>query len=273
MFKLACSPNRRLLIALLAAALAGCGGGGASSSDAAPAMEGSRETRSISSRNTGSQYPLSIYLPPASAGARSGLPVIFVLDGESWFETLVTIAEATRNRVIIVAVHTAGLRGRDFVPANGCTPGGGGHVAYFDFIRQELLPYVHSTVGGHPGQRALFGHSHGGSFVLHAMFAEAPGHHSFKSYLASDASVACMSGPAADWEQHYGAAYRELPLRLHLSYATLGNFFGNLNYADVITKRNYTGLTFTSQAYNGTHVGIVPYVLAGSLVFAFAGSP
>ncbi len=236
-------------------------------------MEGTRETRSISSRNTGTSYPLSIYLPPASAGPRSGLPVMLVLDGENWFETLVTIAESTRNRVIIVAVHTAGMRSRDFVPVNSCTSSGGGHVAYFDFIRQELMPFVESRIGGDPSQRALFGHSHGGSFVLYAMFAEASGQQSFKTYLASDASVSCMPGPAADWEQLYAAAYRDLPVRLHLSYATLGNFYANVAYADVIDKRHYGRLTFTSQVYNGTHSGIVPFVLADGMGFAFAGSP
>jgi hypothetical protein len=235
-------------------------------------MEGSRETGTITSRINGTTYPLNVYLPPASAGPRSGLPVVYVLDGESWFETLVGIAESTHTRIIIVAISTAGLRGRDFVPQNNCTPDGGGHTAYFNFIRQELIPHVEGTFGGSPSKRTLFGHSHGGMFVFYALFAQAPGQHTFKTYLASDASVGCTSA-AHEWEQSYATAYRELPVRLHVSYATQGNYAANLQFADVIARRNYERLTFTSQSYSGTHGGIVPQVLTDGIAFSLAGSP
>ena len=261
---------RHLAALLLGAALAGCGGG---SGDGGPAIEGSRESRTISSRSTGTDYALNIYLPPASAGPRASLPVVYVLDGESWFETLVGIVESARTRVIIVAIHSAGQRSHDFVPANSCTPNGGGHTAYFDFIRRELVPYVESSIGGSPSRRALFGHSHGGSFVLYAMFSEPPGQQSFKAYLASDASVSCMSTTAYGWERDYAAAHRELPVRLHASYATLGNHAANAEYTSVIAQRNYQALSFVAQAYGGTHGGIVPQVLADAIPFAVAGSP
>lgn len=255
---------------LLAILLAGCGGGG---DDDVPTMEGSREARTIRSSVTRTDYPLNIYLPPASAGPRSGLPVLYVLDGESWFDTLVGMVESTRQRVIIVGIGTAGQRARDFVPGNSCTSTGGGNAAYFDFIRQELIPYVESSFGGHPNQRALFGHSHGGSFVLYAMFSQAPGQHSFKAYLASDSSISCMSTTAYAWERDYAAAHGNLPVRLHLSYATQGNYTSNLDYAAAITQRNYANLAFVGQYYSGTHNGIVPQVLTDTLEFAFGGGP
>jgi enterochelin esterase-like enzyme len=261
---------RFLAFVLSAVLLAGCGGGG---DDGASPMEGSRESRIIRSSLTRTDYALNIYLPPASAGPRSDLPVIYVLDGESWFETLVGIAESTRQRVIIVAIGTSGQRGRDFVPANSCTPNGGGHVAYFNFIRQELIPHVQATVGGHPERRALFGHSHGGSFVLYAVFSEAPGQHSFKAYLASDSSISCMTTTANAWERDYANAYSELPVRLHQSYATQGNYTANVDYAAAIAQRNYADLTFVARSYSGTHNGIVPQVLTDTLGFAFAGGP
>lgn len=267
--------SRRSLVrwaaaALTASVLAACGGGG---DDAGPTMEGSRQSATIRSSGTGTTYPLNIYLPPASAGPRSDLPVMYVLDGESWFDTLVAIAESTRQRVIIVGVGTSGQRARDFVPVNSCTPTGGGHVAYFDFIRQELIPYVESTVGGHPARRALFGHSHGGSFVLYAMFSQAPGQHSFKTYLASDSSISCMPTTASGWESDYAAAYSTLPVRLHLSYASQGNYNPNVDYAAAIAQNNFANLVMVAKAYSGTHSGIVPQVLADVMGFAFLGSP
>jgi hypothetical protein len=262
-------PTRRhAAMAMVGMALAGCGGG-SSSTDAGQGMEGTRDVRSIRSRINNTDYSLSIYLPPASAGPRSLLPIVYVLDGESWFETLVSVAESTRNRLIIVGINSAGQRGRDFVPQNSCTPNGGGHALYFNFIRQELLPYVEGNIGGNPSQRALFGHSHGGSFVLYALFAEPPGQHSFKAYLASDSSVSCLPGEAYGWERDYASVYRELPVRFHLSYATLGNHAANLQYSQAVSQRNYGRMVLTARDYAGTHSGIVPQVLADAIGFAF----
>lgn len=262
--------RRLAAIAALCIALSGCGSG---SGDGGQSLEGTREVSTISSRITKSDYPLSIYLPPASAGPRKNLPVVYVLDGESWFETLVSIVESTRNRIIIVAINSSGQRSRDFVPPNACTPDGGGHALYFDFLRQELLPFVERAIGGDPVQRVLFGHSHGGSFVLYAMFSEPPGTETFKAYLASDSSVSCMPAIATGWEQNYASAYRELPVRLHISYATLGNYASNLAYANVIAQRNYENITFKAQAYTGSHNGIVQQVLADAIKFAFSDAP
>jgi predicted alpha/beta superfamily hydrolase len=196
-----------------------------------------------------------------------------MLDGESWFETAVSIAESTHRRLIIVGIDSSGQRNHDYVPSNTCTPNGGGEGAYFDFVRQELLPYVEGTIGGDPNQRALFGHSHGGSFVFYAMFSEAPGAESFKAYLASDASISCMPAVAYGWERNYASAQRELPARLHISYATLGNYVANIDYANAVAQRNYERLTLAAQAYTGTHGGIVPQALADGIAFAFLAGP
>lgn len=256
-----------LLLLLLALVTAGCGGGSGA------AMEGSTDTLQITSRLTGTSYPLSLYLPPASAGSRAKLPIVYLLDGETWFNTLVQIAESAKLRILIVAVNTAGQRARDYVPQNSCTANGGGQAAYFDFMRQELMPYVEAAVGGDPDQRTLFGHSHGGSFVLYALFSEAAGHHSFKAYLASDSSLPCMPGVAEAWEASYAAANASLAVRLHLSYATEGNYASNLAYAGELEQRHFDGLSLLAKAYSGAHSAIVPQVLAEAVPFAVAASP
>lgn len=257
-------------LALLGLALDGCGGGGSSNT---PAMEGSLDSRSITSRINGNTYPLSIYLPPASAGPRSALPVVYALDGDSWFDTLVQITESTHARVIVVGIGNSRLlRNTDYVPVNNCTPNGGGEAAFFEFIRQELTPYVETAIGGDPARRALLGHSHGGSFVLYALFAQAPAEHHFSAYLASDASIGCMPDTVSGWEQAYAAAHSELPVRLHLSYATGGNFDANVAFAQALTQRHYTRLVMQQQAYAGSHTGIIPAAFADAIAFAFAGT-
>jgi Putative esterase len=256
--------HRLAFVTVLCLLLVGCGGG----SGGGTAVEGSRQYQSIVSRGTGTIYPLSLYLPPASAGPKDRLPVVYVLDGESWFETLVGIVEANRMPVIIVAITSAGQRSRDFVPANSCTPNGGGHVDYLAFMRQELIPFVEATVGGDPTRRILFGHSHGGSFALFSMFSEPPGKHTFKTYVASDSSLGCMPAEVSAWEEGFAAASRQLPVRLHLSYASQGNYQVNLNYAAVIAQRSYSGFEFVAKAYEGSHSGIVPQVLGEAMGLA-----
>jgi predicted alpha/beta superfamily hydrolase len=263
--------SRTAAIALFALSISACGGG--SSDGKVDLSRGSTQYTAIASQNTTTSYPLSIYVPPASAGPRKGLPVIYALDGESWFQTLIGISESTHAPAIIVAIHTAGQRNRDFVPMGSCTSDGGGQAKYLDFIRQELIPYIESNIGGSPGERVLFGHSHGGSFVLYALFAEGQAKHSFKSYLASDSSVSCFRSTADQSEQAYASANSELPIRLQVSYATQGNYQSNLEYSQAIARRNYVGLNLFAKAYNGTHGGIVPDALAEGISFAFPASP
>lgn len=264
------APAWRCIVAcVLVLLVAGCGGGGGSQEQAV-SLEGTREARSIDARANGTRYPLNIYFPPASAGPRSSLPVVYALDGDTWFEALVAMAETTRARVIIVGIGNSAQRARDFVPPNNCTSGGGGHVAYFDFIRNELVPYVEANIGGDARRRVLLGHSHGGSFVLYALFAQAAGQHSFSAYLASDASVSCMTSTANAWEQSYASANTSLPVRLHISYATQGNHDANVFYAQAIADRRYANLVMRSQVYTGTHTGIIPAAFADAVAFALS---
>ena len=251
-----------LAVALLA--LAGCGGGGADP----PPMEGSIESRAIASRVNGSTYPLRIYLPPASAGPRAGLPIVYALDGDWWFTQLVDIAEARKARVIVVGIGNNINRAQDYVPTNTCTGGGGGNPAYLQFIRTELIPFIEANVGGDPARRALLGHSHGGSFIYYALFADAPGSHPFSAYLASDSSIGCMPATADGWEAAYSAGSTELPVRLHMSHTSINNF--DIAFAQRIRNRGYGHLVATEQTYAGTHTGIIPAAFADAIAFAFA---
>ena len=258
--------RRASLIALLGAVTAGCGGGGSSSP--ASSMAGTVQTKTISSQSTSTTYPLFIYLPPNTVAIRANLPTVYLLDGESRFQTLVDIVEAMHAQVIIVGIGNEALRARDYVPANICTPGGGGQAAFLDFIRAELVPYVEATFASDPTKRVLLGHSHGGSFVLYALFNEAPATRLFAAYLASDSSIDCMSATVFGWEAVYAAANTALPVRLHVSYAA--NLGGNVTLVQQIESRHYAGLTMVSQFYAGGHTGMIPAAFSDALTFALA---
>jgi len=261
--------RRSSLVALLGVLTAGCGGGGGGGSGGtASAMAGSTQTRTISAQSNATSYPLFIYLPPGTVAIRANLPTVYLLDGESRFQTLVDIVEAMRAQVMIVAIGNEALRARDYVPANICTPGGGGEAAFLQFIRSELVPFVEATFASDPQRRILLGHSHGGSFVLYALFNEAPATRLFSAYLASDASVDCMSGTVYGWESSYAAANTALPVRLHVSYSA--NVGGNVSLVQQVQSHHYTGLTLVSQLYGGGHIGMIPAAFTDALTFALA---
>ncbi|MDP3614367.1 MAG: alpha/beta hydrolase-fold protein, partial [Rubrivivax sp.] len=245
-------------MSLFALAATACGGGGGGGST----MAGTVRTESLRSSHTGNGYPVHIYVPPGDAAARAAMPVVYLLDGDSRFNTLVDIVETSRTRVIIAAIGNEARRNEDYVPSNTCTMGGGGQVAYLNFIRLELTPYIEANVGGHPLRRVLLGHSHGGSFVLYALFAEGGANRHFAAYLSSDASIACMQDTVYGWEAAYAAAHTTLPTRLHLAHAAN---VANIDFAAQLRGRRYSGLTLAAHAYGGGHVGMIPVAFADAL--------
>ena len=110
--------------------------------------------------------------------------------------------------------------------------------------------------------------THGGSFVLYALFAQAPGAHSFASYLPVDSSISCMPDQVYAWDRAYADAYTELPVKVHLSYASGGNGAANAPFGQTIEQHRYGRLGFRSVLYTGTHSGIVPTAFSEGLAFA-----
>ncbi len=261
------NPGRRALLLGAPALLLGCGGGGGGGSSPAPPapLQGTVETRVVRARALGLDYGLQVYLPPGSSAPRDTLPVVLVLDGETWFETVARGAEAVGLQALVVGVNSVSRRDLDYVPANSCTAGGGGQAAYLAMLRDDVLPAVQAQFGGHAGRRALFGHSHGGGFVLYAMLAERAGAHAFRDYLACDASLGCYYDTAIGWIDAYAAAQRRLPVRLHLSHASAGNVLSNVPWAEALAARRFDDLALRPQAYSGSHTGIVPQAVADGL--------
>jgi hypothetical protein len=191
---------------------------------------------------------LRMYLPPLTAGPRENLPIVYALDGEAGFGTLVRSVESSRTRAVLVGINSVARRNLDFVPPNTCTAGGGGQALYLDFLSNEVLPYIEGLFGGDPRQRVLFGHSHGGSFVLHALLAEAPGSQAFRGYMACDASLGCLFDTAMLWQDRY-------------------DVLTNVPYADALAARRFEGFGFQPQACSGSHSGIVPQAIADGLAY------
>ncbi|TGE26542.1 alpha/beta hydrolase-fold protein [Hymenobacter metallicola] len=143
----------------------------------------------------------SVYVPESAGNPLFGkqhYPVLYVLDGESQFQSTATILEQlSQKRVvpeaIIVAIHNTD-RIRDLTPTHiesglymdrrGATTSGGGEN-FTRFLQQELIPHIDSAYAT-TSYRMLIGTSLGGLFVVHTLL-----HHPdlFQGYVAIDPSL------------------------------------------------------------------------------------
>ena len=138
-------------------------------------------------------------------------PVIYLLDGDSFFHSLVGICKTfstVKGKVIppsiIIGVlnidrtrdltPTASAAGRDGKIDPDATPQGGGSEQFSRFLTEELRPVIDSTYRTN-GRNMLIGHSYAGLFTVNTFF-----HHTglFDTYLAVDPSLWWDQGKLAE---------------------------------------------------------------------------
>jgi predicted alpha/beta superfamily hydrolase len=151
----------------------------------------------------GRTFEISLALPTESAPAR-GYPVLYVLDADTSFATLV---DTVRNQewmfgpVVVVGIgypseRDVANRLYDLTPATDratlppTVPAGwgatGGADAFLQFIQQALKPVIERKVSIDKDRQALFGHSLGGPFVLQVLFTRPD---MFNTYVAGSPSI------------------------------------------------------------------------------------
>ena len=141
---------------------------------------------------------------PSAAAPKQGYPVMYVLDPSTAFATLVDTArnqEQMFGPVVVVGVGYASEaegenRTLDLTPPTDPAnlpagmPNGwgatGGNDAFLSFLVDELKPVIAKAVQADPSRQALFGHSLGGLFVLHALFVRSD---AFDTYIAGSPSI------------------------------------------------------------------------------------
>jgi hypothetical protein len=160
-----------------------------------PGLRTANETVVMSKE--GRAYRIFVSVPRGQAPA-SGFPVITVLDGNGWFGMAVEVARMREYEklppAIVVGVGYPGngffdgvKRSYDFTAPGTSDPDMdgiklGGADAFLAFLTGTLRSWVAAHCAADPKQQVLFGHSLGGTFVLHALF-KAP--ESFNVYLAA----------------------------------------------------------------------------------------
>jgi hypothetical protein len=132
--------------------------------------------------------------------ASTSYPVLYVLDGESRFETAVATVKflnglAMIPEMVVVGVISTDQRMRDMTPTRN-TKGSGGELdprfansgggeAFEKFLETDLIPKIESTYPTMP-YRVLAGHSLSGLLSLHAGMKEAT---AFQAIIAMDPSL------------------------------------------------------------------------------------
>lgn len=106
------------------------------------------------------------------------------------------------------------------LPKGPATGKSGGNDEFLTFIETELKPLIEKKYAIDRKRQTLFGHSFGGLFVLHALFAKLE---SFQTYLASSPSIWWNDRSVLAEEKAFVAKYagKEVNARL---FVTVGEW-------------------------------------------------
>lgn len=150
------------------------------------------EARTLVSLATGREHRVFIAWPDHPAPA-AGFPVIYVLDANAWFGTVVETARVLAGRPEGTGVGPAIVVGLGYPiekpfdnerrTADYTAPGAD---AFLRFIEDEVKPSLARDFPLDPARQTLLGHSLGGHFVLRVLFT-APS--SFSHYVALSPSI------------------------------------------------------------------------------------
>jgi hypothetical protein len=225
------------------------------------------ETFTLHSQALATGYHIRVRLPGSYESTGKPYPVLYLLDGDHAFamaSDIVTYLEYGKHvpELIIVspaygsklgpAEGGANQRQRDFSPFEwGGAPAEPRAEAYFAFLQDTLVPQIEARYRTQPGERALWGYSRSGLFVLWALF-EKPG--LFNRYIALDTAFRKF----LELEEARAAQHRVLDASLFIGYGSLGNSKQDLEFMERLAARNYKRFRYSYQALQGQQHLMIP---------------
>ncbi len=246
----------------------------------------------------GAAYSLLVHIPETPPPA-AGFPVITLVDGRALFAAAVMAMRLQSGRpgvtgvapAVIVgvgypgeALFDVGRRSGDLLPADG------GADRFLATLLDEILPWVGRLAPLDATRRALAGHSYGGLFVLHALFARPE---AFAAFIAGSPSIwraaDLLHAAETRFTAHHGdarprllvtvggdeqkrqagdspeRAARRLMARMHDNAAGL---------AQRLSASGAAACTFTVFA-DENHISVIPAMLSRAVAFALrhTGTP
>ncbi|MEO6188252.1 MAG: alpha/beta hydrolase-fold protein [Ginsengibacter sp.] len=151
---------------------------------------------SIQSKMLNEKRKIWVHVPdsdPDSQYSQQRFPVVYLLDGDSHFSSVVGMIEQLSSinenticpQMIVVGIPNTN-RTRDLTPTKDSFDlSSGGGEQFMSFIENELIPYIDSTYPTQP-YKMLIGHSFGGLTVMNALINHTK---LFNSYVAIDPSM------------------------------------------------------------------------------------
>ena len=130
----------------------------------------------------------------------------------------------------------------------------GGAQKFFEFIRDELIPYIESNYRVKQNDRALIGYSYGGVFTLYSLFHSPE---TFQRYYAGSPSIHWDNKVLLKYEKEYADTHKDLPVTLFMSAGSLEHkaVIANMyEMANKLESRKYPGLKLETHIFdNETH--------------------
>ena len=217
-------------------------------------------TDRLFSQHVDDVYDLLLYLPPEDKLARGRYPVVYVLDmafqgqQQAIDDALATLAQD----VIVVGLGNPEQRDRDYTPDRGAsTPEGhGGAANFYNFLVDELIPYIDANYDTDGVNRTLIGHAYGGLFTLFALLSQEPEQRYFNAFIASSPALGFAADLLADMEASMYARSRELPVTLHLSAGREGRLTEACRaLATLLVSRGYDQLYLMMSEFPVSRIG------------------
>lgn len=255
------------------------------------------EQWTMRSRAENRTYRIMVALPEGEPPP-SGYPVIYLLDGNSVFGTMVEAVRLQSRRpdktgvtpAIIVGIgyeteaSYAPDRFYDYTPlpnaefthrSDGAKlPEQGGAAAFFQFIEEELKPQIASEFRIDPSRQTIFGHSLGGLFVLYALFTKPE---AFRHYIAGSPSIHWNKEYLLEQERAFTARVREEPVNVRLLLGVgeqeKSHVSRNCESASELAKRLSSlsdwGVSAVYKEFEDEgHVSVLPILISRALRFA-----
>jgi hypothetical protein len=165
-------------------------------------------------------FSLFVHLPKQYSRDTTGrFPVLYLLDGNAYFDPIEQkISQLTEKKKLPLepilvgigyenAYQMDSLRVRDYTFPQALSadslPLSGGGERFYQFLEQELIPYIDQQYRTDTITRTLMGHSFGGYFTLYAFLrdnsrTDSPSKALFTHYVAASPSITYCQGYLLD---------------------------------------------------------------------------
>lgn len=245
----------------------------------------------INSETNGRQYQISVALPENYYTSDTSYNVLFAVDANMEFGTVVEAARniaamrSIENLVIVGIGYPVGLGWNNVMPQRSLdlTPsiddewlqssnennrkynlplylGTGDAKGFLNFIAQELIPNIEDNYRVKKNGRGLFGHSFGGLFATYSLLQESS---PFERYIIGSPSLWWDDGATFLQEKEFASNNKNLKAKVFFAVGGLEEvapedarfaMVSNLNkLQQILEGRNYEGVQLKSRIIEDEH--------------------